>query len=107
MGHHKQPRACSLRIPVLKIAGPKLQNSEFAGAISPPPPRIHRTRMAQLSVHDAVLSEDDISIKKVCETIAKLLNVVDKTDKKALTRSTTRLPCAKCKVTSNCRTHRN
>ena len=39
--------------------------------------------MAQLSVHDAVLSEDDISVKKVCETIAKLLNVVDKADKKA------------------------
>ena len=39
--------------------------------------------MAQLSVHDAVLSEDKISVNKVCETIAKLLSAVDKADKKA------------------------
>ena len=39
--------------------------------------------MAQLSVHDAVLSEDKISVNKVCETIAKLLSAVDKADKKS------------------------
>ena len=39
--------------------------------------------MAQLSVHDLVVGADDISIKRVCETIAKLLNAVDKADKKA------------------------
>ena len=39
--------------------------------------------MAQLSVHDAVLGEDKLNVKNLCETIAKLLNVVDKADKKA------------------------
>ena len=39
--------------------------------------------MAQLSVHDAVLGEDKLNVKNLCETIAKLLSAVDKADKKA------------------------